>query len=100
MTAGLVFGFVAPAVVLLFYMVAVGFGMLQSLSSLALEEISFRIYRGWRQLFALAAIALLENFGYRQLCGYYRLIGFWRWAVGSEARWGRMTRTATWQNRR
>lgn len=100
MIAGFVFGFVAPAVVLLFFMVAVGFGMLQSLSALALEEISFRIYRGWRQLFALAAIALLENFGYRQLCGYYRLIGFWLWAVGSEARWGRMSRSATWQKRR
>lgn len=97
MLAGFALGLVAFDALALFFLVALGFGMLLSVSALLLEELSFHIYSKPRQLLALLGIVVLENFGYRQLITFYRLIGLWRWATGSEASWGKMTRTATWQ---
>ncbi len=97
MLTGFAFGVVSGEVLALFFLVALSFGMLLSVSALLLEEISFRIYTKPRQLLALLGIVVLENFGYRQLMTYYRLIGLWRWAIGSKASWGTMTRSATWQ---
>ena len=97
MLTGFAFGVVSGEALALFFLVAVGFGMLLSVSALLLEEISFRIYTKPRQLLVLLGIVVLENFGYRQLMTFYRLIGLWRWAIGSKASWGTMTRSATWQ---
>ena len=98
MLAGFALGIVALDVLALFFLVALGFGMLLSVSALLLEELSFHIYPKPRQLFALLGIVVLENFGYRQLIAFYRLIGLWRWAIKSKASWGTMTRAATWQS--
>jgi len=99
MIAGFALGMVQLQVLALFFLVAVGFGMLLSISALLLEELSFHIYDKPRQLFALLAIVVLENFGYRQLITVYRLIGLWRWAASSEASWGKMTRAGSWQSK-
>jgi cellulose synthase/poly-beta-1,6-N-acetylglucosamine synthase-like glycosyltransferase len=78
-----------------FLFVAVGLGILLSASGLLLEEMSFHIYPRGKQLLALGAIVVLENFGYRQINAWWRLIGMWRWATRRQATWGTMQRRGT-----
>jgi hypothetical protein len=75
----------------LLFLSAIVFGALVSLSSVLLEEMAFRRYPKIRHLALLAALGVLENFGYRQLTTYWRLRGvidFFRKKQG----WGVMTR--------
>jgi len=97
MLAGLAAGVVSGAALAAFLLLAIGLGVLLSVCALLIEEMSFHIYKRPRELAALAAAAVLENFGYRQLIALWRLEGLLRWATGSRARWGEMTRSATWQ---
>jgi cellulose synthase/poly-beta-1,6-N-acetylglucosamine synthase-like glycosyltransferase len=56
-------------------------GFLVSMSSLLLEEISFRLYPRWGQAARLVLAAVVENLGYRQLVACWRLdalIGWWQ----------------------
>jgi hypothetical protein len=79
-----------------FLFVAIGMGVLLSASGMLLEEISFHIYPRGRELALLALIVVLENFGYRQLNTWWRLIGLFKWLVGSKGHWGAMKRKG-WQ---
>lgn len=65
----------APVNAGLFLLVSIGFGITISVSALALEESSFHRYETWHEIFTLAAYAVMENFGYRQLTLYWRLAG-------------------------
>jgi len=96
---GWMMGVVSFSAMWVFLLVAVGFGVLLSVSALVLEELSFQVYPRLRHLGTLLVAAVVENLGYRQLMAWYRLIGLWRWAAGSEARWGNMTRSADWQKK-
>lgn len=80
-----------------FMLLAIGCGMLFSITALLLEEMSFHTYPRARHLLLLLAAAILENFGYRQLVSLWRLIGLWKWLTGGRVGWGEMTRTASWQ---
>jgi hypothetical protein len=62
-----------------------------------LTELSFHVYSRPRELAALLAASLLENFGYRQLNSVWRLWGLLHWTVGAKSRWGEMTRSTAWQ---
>ena len=64
---GLLTGFVAPTLAVLFLLVSVGFGLLLSLSSLALEELTVRRYPRARDVARLFWAAVVENFGLRQI---------------------------------
>ena len=75
-----------------FLFVALGLGILLSASGLMLEEMSFHLYPRGKQLVTLGLVVILENFGYRQLNTWWRLIGLWRWLVQKEASWGAMKR--------
>ena len=89
--AGLAFGLVDVSFALLFVLVAWGYGMLLSIWAVVLEEVSFRRYRRFGDLFRLLLFASLENFGYRQLTVWWRLKAFanvWK----STHVWGDMTR--------
>ena len=99
MVAGFAFGAVSAEALAAFLLLAVGLGISLSVCALLLEEISFHVYKRPRELATLAAIAVIENFGYRQLVSLWRLEGLWKWATGAKARWGEMTRTASWQRR-
>ena len=99
MLAGLAAGLVSASALGAFLLLAIGLGIMLSVCALLLEELSFHIYLRPRDLAVLAAAAVLENFGYRQLIALWRLEGLWKWAIGSKARWGEMTRSATWQRR-
>jgi len=75
-----------------FLLAAIGFGLLLSVNALLLEELSFHLYERPSQLVVLFLVAVMENFGYRQLNSVWRLIGLMRWALGGKAHWGEMKR--------
>jgi cellulose synthase/poly-beta-1,6-N-acetylglucosamine synthase-like glycosyltransferase len=74
-----------------FFVVAFVFGIALSVFSVALEELSFRRYPRGRDLIELFWIAIIENFGYRQMSTYWRIkgaISFFR----NVKTWGEMER--------
>ena len=88
---GLAAGMVDWTFALLFMLVAWGYGMLLSIWAVVLEEISFRRYRRFGDLFLLLLYASLENFGYRQRTVWWRLKAFVTvWKRGHV--WGEMIR--------
>ena len=60
---------------------------------------SFHVYPRLGQTLRLFALAVLENFGYRQLNALWRMTGFFQHLRGRPARWGEMKRLATWQRK-
>jgi cellulose synthase/poly-beta-1,6-N-acetylglucosamine synthase-like glycosyltransferase len=83
-----------------FLFMAIGLGILLSASGLLLEEISFHTYPRFRNLALLSLIVVMENFGYRQLNTWWRLLGLYRWATQREAIWGEMTRKGVGQQQK
>lgn len=77
--------------VIAFLSVAIILGVALSLSAVALEELSFRRYPRVSDLVRLFGLAILENFGYRQLSAWWRLKGTISAIRGVEG-WGHMTR--------
>ena len=67
MLAGFAFGAVSYAALAAFLLVAIGMGILLSVNGLLLETMSFRVYSRRRDMLQLFLMAVLENFGYRQL---------------------------------
>ena len=84
-------GRASVAYVLAFLAVAFAFGMVLSISAVCLEEVTFRRYPERRDLLSLFLIAVLENFGYRQLNTFWRLKGTISGVMGRGG-WGVMTR--------
>ena len=76
---------------LLFFVVANLYGVFLSIAAILLEEISFRRYPGWIDLTKLLTYSVLENFGYRQLLGLFKVKAFWD-AIRRRRAWGRMQR--------
>jgi hypothetical protein len=97
MTLGFVSGMISAAAFWTFMLLAVSLGTLLSMSALLLEEVAYHVYHERGDLLKLAAAAVLENFGYRQLATLWRLQGLWQWVTGTGGGWGQMTRTANWQ---
>ena len=93
----LALGLVSLTAFLALTLLGIGLGMVLSMSALLLEEISFHIYTRPRQLLTLVAVALIENFGYRQLVSLWRIEGLAQWLFGSRAAWGNMKRSASWK---
>ena len=85
------FGLLDWVFVELLFLAAVVFGAMISLTSVLLEEISFRRYPKVRHLLLLASLGVLENFGYRQLTTYWRLRGVIDFMRNKQG-WGAMTR--------
>ncbi len=86
-----VLGVVDTSFMLLFLTVSLIFGVLLSVATLALEEISFSVYPNWRDLLRMTMFGIIENFGYRQLTLYWRLRGMVNYFRGVQA-WGAMSR--------
>ena len=68
-------GLLSPAYLLAFGVVALLLGLLLSVAALALEEFSFRRHPSGREVARMLAYAVVDNFGYRQLCDVWRLVG-------------------------
>ena len=77
---------------LLFFAVAILYGIFLSISAVLLEEISFRRYPGWVDLTKLLVFSVVENFGYRQLLSLFKVKAFWD-VLRRRRAWGRMDRT-------
>lgn len=67
------------------------FGMFLSVSSLVLAELATHPYPRLGDLLRLALAAVVENFGYRQLNSYWRMLGWWQF-LRKDRSWGVMTR--------
>jgi cellulose synthase/poly-beta-1,6-N-acetylglucosamine synthase-like glycosyltransferase len=86
-----VLGLLSVSILVAFLIVALLLGLLLSISALALEELSFRRHARHREAGRLAAYALLDNLGYRQLNDFYRVAGIVDFIRG-ERSWGEMER--------
>ena len=89
-------GLVPNEFFLIFMLLAIGLGMLVSVISLALEEVSFRTSNSASELFLLFLVAIVENLGYRQLNAIWRVSGFIDWLIKTDHTWGDMKREASW----
>lgn len=76
---------------LLFFMAAFGMGLMVSLLSLILQEMNTRRFGHNSDLLKLAAYAILENFGYRQLLSFWRVVGTLM-ALKGKRSWGQIKR--------
>lgn len=74
------------------FLLALALGTMQSVIAFIAEEMAFRSYPRTRDLWLMAGLSVLENFGYRQQTVYWRLRGLWRYYTGSQS-WGEMKRT-------
>ncbi len=77
---------------LLFFGVAVIWGMCISATAVALEETSYKRYSKRADLWRLFAASLWENFGYRQLHALWRLKGMVKYILGIKSGWGTIKR--------
>lgn len=76
---------------LLFLTLSVVYGVLLSLSSLLLAELSIKRYEEPKDRLKLLSLAVLENFGYRQLHSLWRFRGILQFLRKSKG-WGDMVR--------
>ncbi len=76
---------------LLFFIVALFYGVMFSVGAVLLEEISFQRYPKPGDLALLLSFGVLENFGYRQLTAWWRVKAFLDYFRGKKA-WGKMER--------
>lgn len=67
------------------------FGIFISVCTLILEEMELRRVQTWQDLLRLAFVAIIENFGYRQLNNFWRVVGWWEF-LRKKKSWGVMTR--------
>lgn len=89
---GFALGVINVQIFLLFFMVAVVYGVMFSVGAVILEEISFHRYPRLRDLVKLLLFGVIENFGYRQITVWWRVKSFWDYFRGVKS-WGVMTRT-------
>ena len=84
---------------LVFLFVSIGMGVLLSTNALFLEELSFQMYPRSGQQLRLFGIAILENFGYRQLNSVWRFMAVVKWLFffWRKSRWGSISRDGSWQ---
>lgn len=84
-------GMLAFQYVLAFLAISFTFGVVISVGALALEESELRRFPSAKDLAMLMVIAVVENFGYRQINNFWRLQGTWQYLRKSQS-WGEMTR--------
>jgi cellulose synthase/poly-beta-1,6-N-acetylglucosamine synthase-like glycosyltransferase len=96
MLFGFALGIVSPLALTVFLSVAIGMGIMLSVNGLLLEALSFRVYSRKRDIMLLFCVAVIENFGYRQLNTLWRCRGLWQWATRRKQKWGVMKRSGTW----
>ncbi len=76
---------------LAFLAVTFALGVFVSTATLVLEEVQLRRFPNARDLAILTLVAVVENFGYRQLSNFWRIRG-WVEFLRKKKGWGQMTR--------
>lgn len=84
---GVILGLFTIGDLILFFTVAVAYGVLFSTGAVLLEEVSFRRYETPGDLLRLIICAVIENFGYRQITVWWRITGVWDYFRGVTS-WG------------
>ncbi|HEX8192104.1 MAG TPA: glycosyltransferase [Allosphingosinicella sp.] len=84
-------GLLSVDYLLAFLAVTFTLGIFVSAATLILEEVELRRFPRARDLAILTAIAVAENFGYRQLANFWRIRGWWQF-LNKQQGWGTMTR--------
>ncbi len=84
-------GIINPPFAIAFLTAAILFGITLSITAVGLEEICFRRYPRLTDLLHLFYLAILENFGYRQMNAYWRMRGVYSKLRGKKG-WGKMIR--------
>lgn len=92
-------GYISWPVFIIFLFATIGLGILVSISSLLLEDMSFNLYDQRGQLSLLIITSIVENFGFRQLNSFWRLMGLLYWIFGRKKKWGEMKRSGAWQKK-
>ncbi len=98
LSLSIIFRLVDLNFVFLFFLVAVVLGTMHSISSMLLEELSFYRFPGLLHLFKLILYSIFENFGYRQVTAWWRMIGILEYVSG-ERTWGKIARKGFITNR-
>jgi len=78
-----------------FLILSIGFSLFISIVTIFLEEFSYHIYPKSKSIFLLFFAAVLENFGFRQINAFWRLIGTLNWVFGIRGSWGSIRRKGT-----
>jgi len=84
-------GLLSLQYLLAFLAITFTFGIFLSVATLILEEVELRRFPHASDLVALTLVAVVENFGYRQLSNVWRLRGLWQFLRKHQG-WGQMTR--------
>jgi cellulose synthase/poly-beta-1,6-N-acetylglucosamine synthase-like glycosyltransferase len=84
-------GLLAVDYLLAFLAVTFTFGIFVSVATLILAELELRRFPKARDLAILTAVAVAENFGYRQIANLWRIRGWWQF-LRKQQGWGTMTR--------
>ncbi len=84
-------GLISVDYVFAFMAVIFTYGVFISVATLALEEVELRRIERARDLALLALVAVVENFGYRQINNLWRIRGYWQFLRKKQG-WGTMTR--------
>ena len=75
----------------LFFLASYGYGLVLTVFTLVMEELTYHRYEGKGDILALVVWALVESFGYRQLTVWWRLRGLGKFLLG-RTDWGAMQR--------
>jgi hypothetical protein len=88
---GTIFGIFNPEIIILFLCVSILYGWILTISSIIIEEATFRKYKSTYDYFKLFVGVILEQLGYHQIHLYWRLRGILRFIRG-KSDWGEMKR--------
>jgi len=75
-----------------FLMVSVFLGTVLSIGSVLLMELTERRYGKLRDVLKLLGFCVLDNFGYRQVHSFFRMLGLFEYLKGKKG-WGEMNKT-------
>lgn len=89
--AAALLGLLDPVMAIAFFFVSVVFGCALSVGTVVLEERQLRRTPNAKDLLRIGIAAVIENFGYRQINLWYRLIGFRRF-IRKENDWAAVPR--------
>lgn len=80
------FGLINYDFFVLFLTLAIAYGIFLSTMGIFLEEMTFRRYPKWGDLFKLLLFGVMENFGYRQINSFWRFQAFFQFLFG-QVKW-------------
>ncbi len=77
-----VMGILSIRFLMLFFTLAIVYGVFLSTAGIFLEEITYRRYPRWSHMFRLLLFGVFENFGYRQMNSFWRLQAVFNYLIG------------------